>query len=165
MKINNKAQAWGIDLMMALVIFSMGIVVFYIYSLNTPGEAQEAIEKLFYDGKIIANTILSEGYPENWIVGDVKKPGILNKKKINDTKLERFYDLIETPGGYSQTKRLFDTRYDYYFFLDTNMIIDGEVVEGIGKNDYENARNLIKITRFVVYQNKPMTAYLYVWEE
>jgi len=40
-------------------------------------------------------------------------------------------------------------------------------IEGIGKpgtnkNDI-TAENLIKITRFTIYKEKPTTAYLYIW--
>jgi len=153
--------------MVALIIFSIGIVLFYVYSLNAPGEAQESMERLFYDGKIIANTLLSEGYPLDWntYLDSVQKTGILTDGKIDEDKLEKFYGLTQDNEGYKKTKRLFDTTYEYYFLLDTNMIIDRESVEGIGRSDYENAKNLVKVTRYTVYQNKPMAIYVYAWEE
>lgn len=164
---NKKAQGWGMDLMIALSIFLLGIVVFYIYSLNNPNEAKENIENLFYDGESLTNLLLSEGYPNAWNSSNVAKIGILSGDKINDTKLERFYDLSQTE--YEKTKALFNTRYDYYFFLDEDMIINSASVEGIGKPGVTkttiNAKNLIKVTRIIVYKNKPISAYLYIWEE
>ena len=51
------------------------------------------------------------------------------------------------------------------------MDIGGVEVDGIGKpgitsvNIPTNAKNLVKVTRYTLYQNKPMTAYFYIWEE
>jgi len=164
---NKKAQGWGMDLMIALSIFLIGVVIFYIYSLNNPNEAKENIEDLFHDGESLTNILLSEGFPNSWNSTNVVRIGIFSNDKINDTKLERFYDLSQTE--YEKTKALFNTRYDYYFFLDENMIINSVPVEGIGKPGVTkttiSSRNLIKITRVTIYKNKPISAYLYIWEE
>jgi|SRR3989338_10543838 len=169
----NKAQGWGTDLVVAVTIFTLGLVAFYIYSLNSPGEAEEKINTLYYNGKILANTVLSEGYPISWNTDNVIKIGILSDNKINETKLKYFYELAKTELGYNKTKSKFDLSYDYYFYLNQDMEIDGvaEPVKGIGKPDFDkenipnNIKNLIKITRYTIYQNKPMTAYFYIWEE
>ena len=47
------------DIMVAVGIFIMAIVVFYIYSLNRPDELKENFENLFQDGKIITDNLLS----------------------------------------------------------------------------------------------------------
>ena len=167
----NKAQGWGMDLIIAVTIFTFGLVAFYMYSLNSPGEAKEKIESLSYDGKILTNTILSDGAPESWNTENVVKIGILSDNKINETKLQYFYNLTRTGSDYSETKRLFDITYDYYFFLNENMTTIGINVDGIGKpgvshnTGFDDAKNLVKITRYVIYENKPMTAYFYIWEE
>lgn len=163
---NVKAQAWGIDLMIAIMIFSMGIIVFYIYSINSPGEQKENFQELSYQGENIAKVILSEGYPLDWNSQNVIEIGILSNNKINDTKLERFYDLSQS--DYNKTKEIFNTRYDYYFFFDNNMTFNSSEVRGIGKPGTDpaniNAINLIKKTKVVIYKDKPATAYLYIWE-
>lgn len=161
-KANKRAQAWGIDLMIASVIFTVAIVFFYFYALNEPAEAEEKLSALYYDGKIISDSILSEGYPQSWNASNVVITGILTNNKINETKLKNFYNLSSTTG-YARTKRLFNTRYEYYFNLSETMMIGGIPVNGIGSNP-TNQKNLVKITRFTIYQDKPMTAYLYVWE-
>lgn len=169
--ISKKAQGWGMDLIIAVTIFTIGLVVFYIYSLNSPGEAKENIETLFYDGKILANTILSEGSPTNWDKTNVAEIGILTNNKINETKLQYFYNLTKTEESYKKTKNLFNIKYDYYFFLNDNMTTIEANVDGIGKpgvtrtSEYNNAKNLVKVTRYTIYENKPMTAYFYIWEE
>jgi len=167
--LNKKSQAWGIDLMAAMVIFIVAITVFFVYSLNQSGEVRSIIEDLSYDGKIFSNDLLSEGYPDNWDENDVIKIGLTNDGKINDTKLERFYNFSQ--NNYLRTKVVFNLKYDYYFFLEDNMTIGSLEVEGIGKpgitKSYieNNASNLIKVTRLMVYENKPVTAYIYIWEE
>ena len=127
------------------------------------------MEDLLYDGYFFSNTLLSEGYPDNWVEEDVVKIVILNNEKINDTKLEKFYDIVQS--DYNRTKLLFGIKYDYYFFLEENMTIGLNEIEGIGKpgiikteivNDSEN---LIKVTRFVIYKGKPVPAYIYILED
>lgn len=156
-----KAQAWGTDLMVASVIFTSAIVFFYFYALNDPNEAQESIDSMLYDGRIIADVILSEGYPKNWSSGDVVTIGILTNNKINETKLERFYDLAIF--NYPRTKSLFNTKYNYYFNFSETMFIGAAPINGIGSKPL-NQKNLVKISRFTVYKDKPMSAYLYIWE-
>ena len=81
--LTHKAQAWGIDLMVATSIFVVGILIFFIYSLNSFNESEEEIDKLFYDGKLISNYILSEGHPDNWNENNVQKIGITNNSLNN----------------------------------------------------------------------------------
>ncbi len=161
-----KAQAWGIDLTIAIIIFSIGILIFLIYSLNYSGDSKEALDSINYDGDVLFSNLLSEGYPQNWTLNDVVKIGILDNEKINETKLEMFYNLAK--NDYSKTKTMFNTKFDYYFFMNENMTINSEQVAGIGKPGINrnniNATNLIKITRFIIYKEKPVTAYLYIWE-
>lgn len=160
---NKKAQAWGIDLMIAMAIFVFGILMFFFYTANQPGETKEIYESLFYDGSIVADSILSEGHPKNWQQDSVVTIGILNDNKINETKLERFYEL--SVADYSKTKILFNTKYNYYVFLSEPMTIDSEEIEGIGLNpEAQETDNLVKITRFTVYKNKPVTMTIYIFE-
>lgn len=165
----NKAQIWSLDLMAGLALFLVGIMIFFIYSLNQPSQARENLELLSYEGKIIADDILSEGYPTNWDSDDVRTLGLTTDNEINQTKLENLYQIIYMQGNYTKTKNLFNTQYDYYFFLDQNMTVSSGQIEGIGKPGVTkqniDARNLIKITRFTIYQNKTTSLHLYIWEE
>lgn len=154
------SQAWGIDLMVAVMIFVFGIVILYIYALNLPSQSNETLENLFYDGKNILNDILSEGYPEDWNHTNAFNIGILSDDKINITKLERFNDLAQE--DYSRTKILFNTKYDYIVYIEGTSWKIGK--PGFYINNI-TATNLIKITRLSIFDNKPTTIYLYVWEE
>jgi len=154
--------------MIAAIIFSIGILVLFVYLQNSPGEASENLNTLLYDGNIIADNILSEGTPKDWNLGNVITPGILADNRINETKLDNFYDL--SIANYAFTKTLFNTRFDYFFFLTDNIYPYGVEVRGIGKPGTDpdliatSAKNLVKITRFTIYKNKTQTFYLYIWE-
>jgi len=158
-----KAQAWGTDLIIAFVIFSLGIIFFYFYSFNYSNETEEKLELLIYEGNFIADSILSPGYPDQWQESNVIEIGITTNGKINQTKLNTFYEL--TQNNYEKTKSIFGTRYDYYFFMETPI---NSTLEGIGKPGTTStnieASNLMKITRFTIYKNKPTTAYIYIFK-
>jgi hypothetical protein len=161
-----KAQIWGFDMVVAIIIFLVGILIFYIYTINSQIESEETLDVLFYEGNLIMGNILSNGYPENWTSENVVKIGILTDGKINQEKLENFHYLAQ--DDYSKTKQLFNTKYDYYFFLSESMIISDIEVEGIGEPgagvDFDlESDNLIKINRVTIYKDKPVNAYLYVW--
>jgi len=163
---NCKGQGWGLDLMLASTIFLMGLIVFYFYSINNPAEDQETFQSLSHSGDIIAESLFSEGYPKHWNTTTVVNIGVLSDNKVNATKLESFYNL--TYMDYNRTKNIFKTKYDFYFFFTKNMTVNGTEVVGIGKEgtDKDNitSENLIKVTRFTIYENEPITAYIYVWD-
>jgi hypothetical protein len=157
-----RGQAWGFDLMIAATIFLIGIVLFYFYSLNYPSEAKDTLESLFYEGNLIADSLLTEGFPVDWDVTNVQRIGLLSNGQINDTKLDRLYLLVSTSDGYDLTKALFNIKQEYYFNMSIPMSISGEIVEIIGFKDEEN-QNLLKITRLTTYQDKLVTLDVYIW--
>ncbi len=160
-KRGKKAQAWGIDLSVAFMIFTFGIIIFFVYAVNSSNDAGETLDTLMYEGNVIADSVLSEGSPKNWDASNVITLGILSENKINNTKLENFYYL--SLSDYDKTKSLFNTRFDYYFYLSQNITINGSEVEGIGMSPL-NEKNLVKVTRFTIYENIPSTAYFYIWD-
>ncbi len=159
-----KAQAWGTDLVIAFTIFSFSIIFFYFYSFNYSNETEDILELLTYEGNFIADSLLSPGYPDSWDESNVLEIGITTNGKINQTKLNTFYEF--TQNDYERTKRIFGTKYDYYFFMEVPI---NSTLEGIGKPGINStnlaALNLIKITRFTIYQNKPTTAYVYIFQQ
>lgn len=159
-----KAQAWGTDLAIAFIIFSFAIIFFYFYSFNYSNETEDILELLTYEGNFIADSLLSPGYPNPWQESNVIEIGITTDGKIDQTKLNTFYEF--TQNDYERTKRIFGTKYDYYFFMEDPI---NSTLEGIGKPGINStniaAQNLMKITRFTIYKNKPTTAYLYVFQQ
>ena len=160
-KKRKRGQAWGIDLAVALTIFTFGILIFFFYSLNQSSGPKENIDSLSYDGEAIADAVLSRGYPDNWNTTNVITLGILSENRVNETKLKYFYDL--SVADYNRTRALFNTRFEYYLSFSQNMSISGSEVAGIGSKP-NNEKDLIRITRFTIYKNKPTTAYFDMWE-
>ena len=158
---HKKSQVWGFDLIIGVTIFAVGILIFFIYSLNKPGEAEESIKKLSYNGNLVSESVLSEGYPENWNSANVIVPGILTGNKINNTKLEELYLLADS--DYTKTKSLFNIRENYYILLSEKITLSFGEVDGIGLEPM-NPKNLIKINRFTIYNDKPVNLYIYIWE-
>jgi hypothetical protein len=167
MKKNKRGQAWSIDLIIAVIIFSAGILIFFIYSINQAGEAKKVLNELGYQGDVILNNILSEGYPVDWNNTNVVTIGIMTNNKINETKLERFYNY--STSDYQKTRSKFNTRYDYYFTFSNMTTLNSSYIDGIGRvgTNVSNisSSSLIKITRFSIYKEKPTTVYLYIWEK
>jgi hypothetical protein len=165
----SRGQIWSLDLMAGLALFLVGIMIFFIYSINQPSQAKETLDVLTYDGNIVADNLLSQGYPSDWDSSNAITIGLTTSNKINQTKLENLYQMIYVENNYTKTKNLFNTEYDYYFFLNQNMTVSTGSLEGIGKpgatKDNVDARDLIKITRYTVYQNKTTPLYLYIWQE
>lgn len=167
-----RAQAWGFDVMMASTIFALGLVVFFLYSLNYPRQSEDTINALQFDGNFIAENLLSVGSPNNWDQNNVASIGLTNENKINQTKLERMYDMtnfVNNNAGYNRTKSLLNTRYDFFFNFTQQISIRGVPLQGgIGRNytgdPNKIPKNLIKVTRLTVYNNQPTTMQLFVWE-
>lgn len=156
-----KAQAWGFDLMIAASIFLFGIAVFFLYSLNYPRGEQEKISDLLYEGNSIADDLMSTGTPEHWVPQTATKIGISTDNKINQTKLEQLYQLATTE--YGRTRALFSTKYHYFINASAPLAIADINISGIGNQPF-NPLNNIKVTRITIYQNKPITLEVYVWE-
>jgi hypothetical protein len=165
-----------------LIIVVISIVYFGYYPkniINKDNRLNKPLKELSNDGENISDIILSEGYPKNWEsdLPKVVRIGIFEDNKINQDKLDKFYNLVAI--DYPKTKVLFGTRYDYAFCLP--LLPSGTSVMNIstaggwihkecigGKDSVANipstARNLFKVTRFTIYENKPVTANIYVWE-
>lgn len=160
--INKKAQVWGFDLMIAVIIFFAGIIAVYLYAINFTNESQDTFDSLFYEGNLISSLILSNGVPENWSsLEGLEVPGILTSNKINQTKLENFYNLTDSPEEYYSLKKILGISNQFYFSFQ-DMKISGQSVDKIG-NFSENPENLIRIERFTIYENKPVKFIFYIW--
>lgn len=159
--INKKAQAWGFDIIVATGIFIFGIIAFFLYTINYPTGEQEKLDDLLYEGNIIADNLLSEGYPENWTTSTVSKIGLLSNRVVDLKKLEYFYNLSTT--DYGRTRAILGTKYNYFINFSTQIQISGTNIEGIGLFP-NNPKNSIKVSRVSIYQNKPASIEVQVWE-
>lgn len=143
---NKKAQSWSFDLAIACVIFMIGIITLYFYAINYTNQAKNNLDTMLYEGNIATEIILSESYP-----------GILSNNKINQTKINEF-----NSQDYNSKKRQLNLNYDFYFTIN-DFKIDGNSIEYIGKMNLTKVSDKIKITRFTIYENKPVKMEFYVW--
>lgn len=155
---SKKAQAWGFDVIIATGIFLFGMTAFFLYTINYPGEEQQKLEDLLYEGDLLASSLLSPGSPENWTAQLVSKIGLLSNNVLDQNKLEEFYNL-----PYPLTKSLFGIKYDYFINSSQPLEISGAGIAGIGIIP-ENSKNNIKISRVTIYKNKPITLEIQLWE-
>ncbi len=155
------------DLVIATFIFSIALTFFYFYTLNDRNSPKETIESLALQGKSISDSLLSAGFPEDWTESNVVEIGIETSGKINETKLEQFYNL--TQNDYEKTKRLFNIKSDYIVFFDKEIDFGFVKADSIGKPGSNRTnikpKNLIKVERIVIYRDLPAKMTIYVFEE
>jgi flagellar basal body-associated protein FliL len=156
----SKAQAWGFDLIVAVMIFLAGMILFFFYTLNFSIEKNDVFGTLNYEGKLVGDSLLSEGFPSNWDQSNVVTIGILSEGKVNETKLKEFYDMSQS--DYAKTKVLFNVVNDYYVFFDEPITVDAVPIIGIGIQQ-SNENNLVKLSRVVVHDNQIKNIHIYVW--
>jgi hypothetical protein len=156
-----KAQGWGFDLAIAATIFSLGLVAFYLFSINSNNETTESFDNMRYESGIIANSLLSEGSPVSWTETNVVRIGLLSNNQLNETKLRMFNSLAST--NYSRTKQLFRITGNYYVSFSENLSVENQTMGIIGRQPAES-QNLLKVTRLTSYNNKPIVFYIYSWD-
>tara|TARA_Y100000034_G_C6848303_1_gene384520 strand:+ start:519 stop:1025 length:507 start_codon:yes stop_codon:yes gene_type:complete len=166
---NIRAQAWGFDVMISVIIFITGIITFFLFSLNFPNESQDSLENLLYEANTVADSLLEEGSPKNWDENNVVRIGLTNNNQINQTKLENLYEIVFLNNNYNLTRTLLDTKFNYFFNLSEPILFEGNPIpeNGIGlwpQSGQSSTKNLIKISRLTIYQNKPVSLELYIWE-
>lgn len=139
-----QAQAWSLDIVVATVIFTIGIIVLYFYSINNLARSDESLDNLFYEGNVAAELILSDD-----------SYGILDGYEVNQSRINNFnssYDLRKASIGVTK---------NFYFTID-GLEIDGNAVEYIGVKPVTTS-NLIQVNRITIYKNKPVKFKLYIW--
>ena len=146
--------------MIAAAVVMAGMTLIYLYSYQLASRGERQLDNMNVVGERLANTLLSPGTPENWNRNTVTSIGILADGTINQTKLEEWYAL--TVEDYNATKRNFRTEYEYYVNFTQPIIINGTQIQGIGLSPL-NAQHLIKISRFSVYRNNPVTIKILIW--
>lgn len=151
---NKKAQAWGFDLVVGLIIFLVGILAFYIYTANLPSQGEEMLQELQQEGEVVADSLMTEGSPVDWTPSRVERIGLLSDDRINQTKLDNFRSLAGS--SYGSTRSMFRITNHYFVYL------GGDVAGGIGANP-TGATNLVKVTRVVVYNQSVKTLNVEIW--
>ncbi len=146
-KKNKRGQAWSLDLIIAGVIFMIGIVILLVYSINYSSQSKNQLEEMFYEGSLASELILSE---EDF--------GILSDKVVNQSKLDYFDSRSD-----DDKKKTLGVINDFYFIMD-GLQVGGSPVEFVGIRNSTEVDNFIQVTRLTVYNNRPVKFRLYVWK-
>lgn len=157
----DNGQIWSIDLIIAAMIFTTGIVFFYVYALNYGQEAGAELENMQYDARHIADTLYTPGFPTNWSAGDAIALGISDQGQLNESKLAALNALAT--ADYSRTRALFATTYFWYVNLSEPLLINNVTHSAIGLVP-QNPKNMFRVQRITAYKNKPVVMNIYVWE-
>ena len=155
-----KAQAWGIDLIVATMIFFGGIVFFYLFLLNDSGSDESSNLDLKKEAEIFSGSVFSEGSPENWTAINVVRIGILTDGEVDFSKLEQFHDL--SVSDYQLTKSLLRIKNEYYLNFSQPINFGEGAVAGIGSPPID-ARNLFKLARLNVINGEIKNFNVYIW--
>lgn len=143
---NNKGQVWSFDLMIAGVIFLIGVIILFFYTINFSDQSKGQLSEFFYEGNLGSELLLSE---EDF--------GILSQGVVNQTKLDNFSDLSD-----QAKKNSLGLNNNFYFRM-KNLTIKGVPAEYVGVVNTSNVDNLVQITRLAVYKNKPVKFEMFVW--
>ena len=141
---SKRSQAWSFDVIVAVLIFIIGIIILYLYAINYADQSNKKLNDLLYQANTASEIILKDD-----------EIGIASNGEINQTKLENFYNF-----NYQSKKSQLGIKDNFYFSF-SGMSIEGSPVEYIGEKDTGN--DLVQVTRFAIYENKPVKFYVYVW--
>ena len=156
-----RAQAWYVDFMVGLLIFLLAIGAYYIYQGSLSEEVDYTLNDMVAESKGISISLMSPGFPADWTPADVEKIGITDgTTRVDYDKLGYFSQL-----DYNLTRSLFGTSYEYvvYFFDGNETIIMPINQTYIGKLP-TNHRNLVKITRTVIYNSTVAQLEVRLWQ-
>lgn len=181
-----KAQVWISDYTLSFLLFTLAVlicvkIIINSFSINT------TFSELKSDAAKISETLLSEGYPPEWSIDEVIRPGILSNKRINASKV---YNAMSME--YSSLKPKLQTKYDFLVIfkdknndmIEFNSTDDTDTKCFIGSTEVAilndtlpsgsfdchspdfsrvNYKNLVTITRLAVYDSNIIKMTVYTW--
>lgn len=156
---NRKGQIWYTDFMVAILIFVISLVIYFEYVNNLSKEEETKLGEMLMSAKTVSNNLMSRGYPYSWNQTDVNVIGIVDNKRINQTKIERFYNMSHDIAKFD-----FGIINNYYFYLENR---NGQKIT-IDNKEYtgelpDNPVKLVKINRLTIYNGSIVKAVVQVW--
>ncbi|MCK5612408.1 hypothetical protein KAR91_61620 [Candidatus Pacearchaeota archaeon] len=143
---NKKAQVWSLDLLVAFMIFTAGIIIVYFFAINYIQGSPVILRELFFEGELASSTLMSD-----------EATGILSSGKINQTKLDEFDALTD-----QQKKIRLGVSNSFYFTI-PDLEIAGVSKSAVGILNTTSTNNQVQTSRIVIYQNKPVKLSLISW--
>jgi len=169
-KLKIKGQVFSVDIIIAVIIFTAAILIYYKAMINFSEDDSELFDSIIMDVKSISDSLMSEGNPANWSKENINTLGLHTNQRINKTKLRYFAGI-----PYKDTKNLLGTKYDYYIIFkdrNNNVCPINESLEGIGKpgvnltniNILQNQKMLVKVTRITIRNSDIQKMVVFLWD-
>jgi hypothetical protein len=172
----HKAQAWYMDFIFAMVIFTACILLFYSFFPNVTRQELSDLDEVYLDGRLLSASLLTEGYPTNWTNTTVQRIGVVDSRRLNTTKYALFASMAAS--DYYRVKDRFNLRADFvvFFINDTDGIENVSGIHHIGHPDVtvgsSNSidlsavprNNLVSFTRIVADNGRTRRMVVYVWD-
>ncbi|MBW2992660.1 hypothetical protein KY345_05580 [Candidatus Woesearchaeota archaeon] len=156
---SRKCQVWYTDFIVAVLIFAIALVIYFEYVNNLSKEEESQLDEMLMSAKLVSNNLMSSGYPDDWNQSNVEIIGVLDNKRVNQTKIEQFYNM-----SHDTTKFELGITDNYYFYLQDQ---DGQRISIGGKNstglEPDNPVKLVKIDRVTIYNNSITKAVVQIW--
>jgi len=152
-----KAQIFFIDFLIAIMIFSIIVFLYYSYYGNLIQDPEGVLEEMILDAKGISTSLMSTGLPAGWKATNVQRIGLTeNNFRLNKTKLNSFVNL-----SYANATRTMSTRFEVYFFLEdensTRSYIFGQAPV--------DQKYLVQIIRLVILDSDVYRMVLHLWQD
>ena len=109
-----KAQAWYLDVVMAVFIFTAGVIAYQYYSLNIGNDDKERMKEMSFQADALSTELLKEGFPKGWNASNVVKIGIAG----NNHHLDAWQWVEFSKLNYNLSKELLGMTYDFLVFLE-----------------------------------------------
>ena len=154
-----KGQIWYSDFIVSILIFMIALVIYFEYVNNLSKEEESDLEEMLISAKAVSNNLMSGGYPDDWNQSNFEIIGIVDNKRINESKIERFYNI-----SHDSAKLKFGISENYYFYLQDK---EGNRISIAGKDytgkDPSNSIKLVKVDRITIYNSSLVKMVVQIW--
>jgi hypothetical protein len=152
MRRNKRAQAWYMDFMIAIVIFSIAMITYFVYLPNISNQELTDLNDVYLDARIAVNSLMTPGLPVDWDNSSIIKIGLVDEGyDLNKNKVGRFKNI-----AYNRAKNLLGIRSEFAVFFINNkgrlMNIEGSYY--IGHDGIDYSTNKDNITLAYYYKEK-----------
>lgn len=169
------AQIFYGDAFAGFIMFSLAVVMFFLFNENLPFSEDRILDSLVGDAESISSTLMTSGIPSNWTPDYVSAVGLTDGSyRLNATKASM---LMNT--SYNVTNAMFGTNANYIiFFKDKNgnvLLFDrcafsnsGIVGQNISLYTCENitapnATQIVTAERLLFYDSGIIKLTVYAW--
>ena len=126
---STKSQTFFTDFIMALLLFTFTLIVYFGYTINIHSENTDDIELMIKDANSISNSLALSGYPQDWTAQTAIRYGIADTQRVNKSKVRMLKQI-----SYKDQRSKFSTPYDYFAFFvnDAGEVLNINGVCGMG---------------------------------